>query len=90
MFRKHLFLEHLCTMTFISSIEKDFIATTPDSFKNGCSVRHMFYTIFLYLWPKFLKNTFEVVHTYYMSFSGKIHIHVENLLNSYFYFSSFI
>ena len=33
-------------------------------FKNDSSVRHMFCTIlFLNLWPNFLKNTFEVVHT---------------------------
>ena len=50
----------------------------------------MFCTVvFLYLRPKFLKNTFEVVHTYYRSFSRKIHIHMENLLNGYFYCSSF-
>ena len=46
--------------------------------------------LLLYLWPKFLKNPFEVVHTYYRSFSRKIHIHMENLLNGYFYYSSFI
>ena len=33
-FWKHLFLEHLCTMTSISSIEKDSIVTTPDCFKD--------------------------------------------------------
>ena len=38
--------------------------------------------LLLYLWPKFLKKTFKVVHTYYRSFSGKIHIHMENLRNS--------
>ena len=59
-------------------------------FKNDCSVRHMFCIIFVYLWPKFLKIPFEVVHTYYRSFSRKIHIHMENLLNGYFYYSSFI
>ena len=46
--------------------------------------------MFLYRWPKFLKILFEVVHTYYRSFSRKIHIHMENLLNGYFYYSSFI
>ena len=46
--------------------------------------------VLLYLWPKFLKNTFEVVHSYYRSFSRKIHIHMENLLSGYFYYSSFI
>ena len=46
--------------------------------------------LFLYLWPKFLKNTFEVVHTYYKSFSRKIHILMGNLQNGYFYYSSFI
>ena len=53
---------------------------------NVCSVQY----VFLYLWPKFLKNTFEIVYTYYRSFSRKIHIHMENLLNGYFYYSSFI
>ena len=79
-FWKHLFLEHLCTMTSISSIEKHSVATTPDSFKdciiackisnqvhtnlekrkfnkqpaailfrNDCSVRHMFCTIYVSL-----------------------------------------
>ena len=33
---------------------------------------------------------FEVVHTYYRSFSRKVHIHMENLLNDYFCYSFFI
>ena len=33
-FRKHPFLERLCTMASISSVEKDSIATTQNSFKN--------------------------------------------------------
>ena len=32
--------------------------------------------VLFYLRPEFLKNTFEVVHTYYRSFSRKIHIHI--------------
>ena len=80
-FRKQLFLEHLCTIGSICSIEKDTMDTTRDSlkdcilackisnqvqyklwekksshkhfvvilFKNDCSVRHMFCTIFLSL-----------------------------------------
>ena len=60
-------------------------------FKNECSVRLCSVQyLFLYLWPKFLKSTFEVVHTYYRFFSRKIHIHMENLLDGYFYYSSFI
>ena len=33
--------------------------------KYGCSVRHMSSVqyLFLDLWPKILKNTFEIVHT---------------------------
>ena len=31
-FRKHIFVEHLCAITFICSIEKDFKVTTQDSF----------------------------------------------------------
>ena len=90
-FRKHLFLEHFCTMTSISSIEKDSIAVTPDSFKdiflhvklaikwiqtskkekfhkqpvvilfkNDCSVRYMFCTIFASLSvAKILENHVE-------------------------------
>ena len=121
-FRKQVFLEHLCTMTSISSIEKDFIVTTPVSFKDcifpfnisnqvqtnlekrkvqqaasGNFVHkwlfcktYVLYNMFLYLQPKFFKNTFEVVvRTYYRFFSRKIHIHMENLLNGYFYYSSF-
>ena len=58
--------------------------------KYGCSVRHMFCTnLFIYLWPKFFKNTFEVVHTSNWSFSRKIHIHMDNLLNGYFYYNYF-
>ena len=51
-----------------------------------CSVQYLF----LYLWPKFLKDTFKVVHLYYRSFSWKIHIHMKKLLRGYFYHSSFI
>ena len=72
------FLEHLCTMATVSSLEKDFIATIRDYYKNcifarkiihqlhtqtsrteelrkksvlillknGCSVRHMFFSVF--------------------------------------------
>ena len=51
----------------------------------------MFCTIFVSLSvAKILENTFEIVHTYYRPFSRKIHIHMENLLNGYFYYSSFI
>ena len=32
--RKHLYLEHLCTMASISSIEKHYMAPTRHSFKN--------------------------------------------------------
>ena len=45
-----------------------------------CSVQYLL----LYLWPKFLKNTFELVHTQYWSFSKKNNIHIENLLNGYY------
>ena len=76
----NIFVEHLCTMTSVSSIQKDSTATTPDSFKdciltckinnqvhknfekrkvpqagsgnlfkNDCSARHMFCTIFVSL-----------------------------------------
>ena len=48
-FRKHLFLEHFCTMTSISSIEKDSIAVTPDSFKDyilACKIRNQVDTNF--------------------------------------------
>ena len=58
--------------------------------KNGCSVRHMFCTnLFIYLWPKFFKNTFEVVHTSNWSCSRKTHIRMDNLLNGYFYYNYF-
>ena len=48
-FQKHLFLEHLSTMASISSIEKDSIATTRDSFKNcilACKIRNEMHTNF--------------------------------------------
>ena len=48
-FRKHLFLEHLCKMTSISSIEKDSIAITPDSFKDyilACKISNQVHTNF--------------------------------------------
>ena len=71
----------------LSSIEKDFKATTGDSFKGcifACKIINQIHTnyekrnvsqavsanllknaqyLFLYLGQKFLKNTFEVVHT---------------------------
>lgn len=57
---------------------------------HGCSVRHMFCTnLFIYLWPKFFKNTFEVVHTSNWSCSRKTHIRMDNLLNGYFYYNYF-
>ena len=115
-------LEHSCKMASISSIEKDSIATTPDSFKDcllACKISNQEHTnfqkrkvqqaasgnfvrkllfcktcsvqyVFLYLWPKFQKNTFEVVHIQYRSFSRKIHIHMEHLLNGCFCYSSFV
>ena len=41
------------------------------------------------MWPKFFKNMFQVVHAYYRFFSSSTHIVIENLLSSYFYYSSF-
>ena len=46
---KTLFLEHLCTMTSISSFEKDSIVTTRDSFKNcilACKISNQTHTYF--------------------------------------------
>ena len=43
------FLEDLCTMVSLSSIEKDSIATTRDSFKDyilACKIRNQMYTNF--------------------------------------------
>ena len=51
---------------------------------------YVLYNICFFIGLCFFKNTFEIVHTYYRSFSRKIHIHMENLLNGYFYYSSFI
>ena len=42
-FQKHLFLEHLCTMVSLSSIEKDSVATTGDCYKYcilACKIRN--------------------------------------------------
>ena len=55
-------------------------------FCKTCSAQYMF----LYLWSKFLENTFEIVYTYYRSFSRKIRIHIENLLSGCSYYSSVI
>ena len=85
--RKPLVFEHKSLTTKLRTYklrEKKCSTSSHD-----CSLRYMFCTLFLYLWPKFLKNTFEVVHTQYRSFSRKTHIHFENLLNGYFYYSSF-
>ena len=108
-------------MASSSSIEKDSIAATRDSFRDcilACKIRNQTHTNFeqrkvpqavsdnfaqkwllcltyvlhnrfLYLWPKFLKNTFEVVHTQYWPFSRKIHILMKNLLNGYYCYSYF-
>ena len=46
-FRKNLFLEHLCKMVSISSIEKDSIATARDSFKDcifTCNISNKMHT----------------------------------------------
>ena len=51
---------------------------------------YVLYNICFFICLCFFKNTFEIVHTCYRSFSRKIHIHMENLLNGYFYYSSFI
>ena len=48
-FENIFFLKHLCTMASISSIEKDFIATSRDSFKNcilTCKISNEMYTNF--------------------------------------------
>ena len=48
-FRKHFFLEHLCTMDSINSIEKDSIAAAQDSFKNcilACKISNQMHTNF--------------------------------------------
>ena len=44
---KTLLLKHLCTMAFISSIEKDYIAATGDSFKDcilTCKISNQLHT----------------------------------------------
>ena len=49
MFRKHLYLEHLCTMASISLIEKDSIVPTRHSFKNyvlACKISNQMHTNF--------------------------------------------
>ena len=49
MFRKHYFLEHLCTMDSINSIEKDSVAAAQDSFKNcilACKISNQMHTNF--------------------------------------------
>ena len=48
-FRKHLFLEHFCTMASISSIEKDSIAVTLDVFQYcilTCKISNQVHTNF--------------------------------------------
>ena len=48
-FQKYLFLEHLCTMTSVSSIKNDSIAATPDSFKDcilACKINNQVHTNF--------------------------------------------
>ena len=54
-----------------------------------CNTYVLYNMYIFYLWPKLLKNTFEVVHTQYRPFSRKIYINMENLLNCQFYDSSF-
>ena len=48
-FGKRLYLEHLCTMASISSVKKDSIAPTRDSFKNcilACETSDQMHTNF--------------------------------------------
>ena len=48
-FRKHFFLDHLCTMASLCSLEKDSITTTRDSFKHcilACKIRNQMHTNF--------------------------------------------
>ena len=60
-------------------------------FKNDCYVRHMSCTMFVSLSvTKILEKHIRSSSTYYRSFSIKIRIHRENLLNGYFCYSSFI
>ena len=55
--------------------------------KNGCSVCRVQY-LFVYLWPKLLKNTFEALHLVLVFFKEN-YILMENLLNGYFYYNYF-
>ena len=48
-FQKYLFLEHLCTMTSVSSIKNDSIAATLDFFKDcilACKINNQVHTNF--------------------------------------------
>ena len=59
-------------------------------FENGCSVRYMFCTIFTPLSvEKILANLIRSSSYLIKVFSSKISVHMENLLNGFFCYSSF-
>ena len=120
-FRKQVFLEHLCTMTSISSIEKDFIVTTPVSFKDCIfpfnisnqvqtnlekrKVQQAASGNFVHKWlfcktyvlynvslsvAKIPQKLVRSSSSYLLQVFFKENSHyMENLLNGYFYYSSF-